>query len=420
MDMRDILELAFQRFRTRSLRFLLTIFGVSVGIGVVFFLVALGFGLQDVVIGRIVTSESLVTLTVAVADAAQKLLQINDQTLKDFAGIEHVQDTSPLLAVPAEVQYSELKAQTLIQGVGSSYFRYAGTKVAGGEFFKDDAVDQVVVSNTVFRLFGLSEKDAIGKEISLTFFFPKEVEVQSSEPKLAQSATPLPSTAPGASGDVNVVTFGHTYKIVGYIESENNSIYVPLKLFEGIPNHSYTEVRVRVDEVANIDGVRRSILDKGYSVVALTDTLDQLNRIFRITQISLGVLGVVALFISSVGMFNTLTISLLERTREVGILKAIGATNKDVWKIFLFEAVLIGFLGGVSGVLGGLVFARIVNYIINILARHYGGQPVNIFLAPAWFIISIISISLMVGFLTGLYPARRAAHLNPLDALRHE
>lgn len=421
MNVRDILELALQRFRTRAMRFLLTIFGVGIGIAVVFFLVSLGFGLQEVVIGRIATSESLVSLTVAVADEAVALLKITDSTLEDFRHIEHVKDVSPVLSVPGEISYQDLKGQTLAQAVSPSYFRYAGITADGGHLFDEAATDQIVVSTTVFRLFGLSQEEALNKEVFLTFFFPKgPAESSTPPPPSAEGTAPTPSPAGAAPSDVNITSLGHPFKIVGFVQSDTNSLYMPLRAFDSIPNHAYTQVKVRVDTIASVNPVRDALLSKGYVVVALTDTLDQLNQIFRFTQIGLAALGIVALFIASVGMFNTLTISLLERTREVGILKAVGATNRDVWMMFLFEALMIGLLGGLSGVGGGYIMSKVVNYGINILARRFGGQSVSIFHAPWWFVVTIVSVSFLVGAITGLYPARRAAHLNPLKALRHE
>lgn len=399
MKPRDIVELAFQRFRTRSLRFILTILGVGVGIGVVFFLVTLGFGLQEVVIGRISTSESLVTLTVALPEEAQEVVQLTDEKINKLKEVQFVQDVSPVLSLPAEIEYQGLKAQTLTQAVQPSYFGYSGIEPSGGQFFTADTTDSVVVSETVFRLFNLNPADALGKEFNLTFVTPADS---------------------GVVGEVKLLSFGHPFKIIGAVKSDTNSIFIPLNMFSQLANRSYSQIKVRVDNTSHINEVRNNLINQGYSVIALTDTLDQLNKIFYYTQIALGTLGVIALFIASVGMFNTLTISLLERTQEVGILKAIGATNKDVWMIFLFEAVLIGSLGGLSGVIGGYTFARLVNFGLNLVAKRFGGAAVNIFHVPWWFVFAILGIAVVVGLVTGLYPARRAAHLNPLKALKNE
>ena len=119
-------------------------------------------------------------------------------------------------------------------------------------------------------------------------------------------------------------------------------------------------------------------------------------------------------------MFNTMTISLLERTREVGILRALGATGRDVWLIFLFESVSMSIFAGILGILLGFFLSSTSNYVINIIAVRFGGEAVSLFSAPLWLHIAIMSIALLVGFVTGFYPAHRAAKLNPLEALRHE
>lgn len=419
MKFHDITELAFQRFKTRSLRFFLTVLGVGVGIGVVFFLVSLGFGLQEIVIGRIASSESLLSLDVAASEDAENILPINNATLDVFKKIPSVQDVSPLLSVPVEITFGKLKAQSLAQGVHPSYFRYSGTVATQGKLFGEQEKNSIIVSSSVLRLFEIPTNEAVGKEFNLTFFFPKSVLTESEKSVVTTKETKVIRSATN-DASVNIVSLPEPFKIVGLIEGEGNSIFLPLRAVETVDNLVYSQAKVRVISKDNIDTVRSALLQKGYSVRALTDTLAQLTSIFQVTQASLAVLGVVALFIASVGMFNTLTISLLERTREVGILKTIGATHRDIWMIFLFEAVLIGGFGGVAGVFGGFLFSRVVNAGINMMARRFGGNAVELFVAPWWFILTIFCVSLIVGFLTGLYPARRAAKLNPLDALRHE
>lgn len=441
MNLRDIAELAFQRFRTRGLRFFLTVLGVSVGIAVVFFLVSLGFGLQEIVIGRIVTSESLVSLDVIPAEEAEKLLPITDERVAEFRQIEFVQDVSPLLSVPTEIQYNDLRAQTLTQAVHPSYFRYAGLKTERGEFYGDTATSEIVVASTVLRLFEIPPEEALGKEVRLTFFFPKEtgmtlaaspesatVEQGSEESSSGEEGTETPAAPPPLSfsaaiegeSAVNVVTVPVAFKIIGVIEAETNSIYVPLRTLSSLSNITYSQAKVRVGNTEQIEPVRAKLSQRGYTVRALTDTLNQLNKIFRFTQAALATLGIIALFIASVGMFNTMTISLLERTREVGTLKTIGATRRDVWMIFLFEALMIGVFGGIGGLAIGYGLTLVVNAAMNILARRLGGEAVSLFLIPAWFVFAILGVALIVGLFTGLYPARRAAKIDALQAMKRE
>jgi putative ABC transport system permease protein len=119
-------------------------------------------------------------------------------------------------------------------------------------------------------------------------------------------------------------------------------------------------------------------------------------------------------------MFNTMTIALLERTQEIGIMKALGATSLDIWNMFLAESVIIGFFGGLGGIIMGMVGGELFNYGINLLAGALGGESIDMFYTPYWFVFLIIIFSTFVGLITGFYPARRAANINALEALRYK
>ena len=115
-------------------------------------------------------------------------------------------------------------------------------------------------------------------------------------------------------------------------------------------------------------------------------------------------------------MFNTMTIALMERTQEVGIMKALGASKLDIMYMFVTEAVIMGFLGGVIGLLVGFLGGETFNFLLNLLAKRVGGNAIDIFYTPLWFALTIAGFSTFVGFITGLWPARRAARLHPPEA----
>ena len=106
--------------------------------------------------------------------------------------------------------------------------------------------------------------------------------------------------------------------------------------------------------------------------------------------------------------------------REIGIMKALGAVSLDIWRMFLAEAVIIGFLGGTGGIIIGWLGGETVNYGLNILAGAMGGEKIDIFYTPYWFSLLIITFATVVGLLTGFYPAKRAAKINCLEALRYK
>jgi putative ABC transport system permease protein len=119
-------------------------------------------------------------------------------------------------------------------------------------------------------------------------------------------------------------------------------------------------------------------------------------------------------------MINTLTVSLMERTREVGLLKSIGMRSNEVEKLFITESLLIAFFGGVSGILLGYLFGVGVSLIISVISVSRGGEYLAISKMPIYLIVGVIFVSVLIGFLTGLYPSKRAVKMSPLDALRYE
>ena len=148
--------------------------------------------------------------------------------------------------------------------------------------------------------------------------------------------------------------------------------------------------------------------------------MEQANKIFQGIQAVLAVFGGIALTVSAIGMFNTMTVTLLERTAEIGIMRTLGASSGDIKILFVSEAVIVGFLGGVMGILFGLSIGFTLNGVMNATASHFGGKSVSLFSFPIPFLMFIAIFSAVVGFMTGVFPARRAANLNPLDAIRYK
>jgi putative ABC transport system permease protein len=124
--------------------------------------------------------------------------------------------------------------------------------------------------------------------------------------------------------------------------------------------------------------------------------------------------------VSSLGIINTMVMSILERTREIGIMKAIGGSDRDVRGIFMVEAGTIGLIGGVAGIILGWAVGRLINFGANIYITRQGGTEGNLFSLPWWLIGGALAFALFVSLIAGSFPARRAARLDPIQALRHE
>jgi ABC-type antimicrobial peptide transport system permease subunit len=168
-----------------------------------------------------------------------------------------------------------------------------------------------------------------------------------------------------------------------------------------------------------LDAVEAQIIEQGFIVTALSKTVDQANKIFRGVQVTLALFGGIALIVSAIGMFNTMTVTLLERTKEIGIMRTIGGSPLNIKVMFLTESVLMGFLGGLVGIGIGVGGGLSINFLLNMVASRLGGAAMALFRFPIPFLLFIAIFSAVMGFVTGLFPSKRAGSLNPLDAIRY-
>jgi ABC-type antimicrobial peptide transport system permease subunit len=182
----------------------------------------------------------------------------------------------------------------------------------------------------------------------------------------------------------------------------------------------YPSAVVRVRSAQATQDVEDRIKKMGLSAFSLNDALQGAKRGFIVLDIVLSLIGSIALAVSALGIMNTMVMSILERTREIGIMKAIGASDGDIRRIFLIEASAIGFFGGIAGVALGWLVGRIINIGANVYIQNQGGTPGNLFSLPLWLIGGAIGFSMAISLLAGSYPAARAARLDPIQALRHD
>jgi putative ABC transport system permease protein len=204
-------------------------------------------------------------------------------------------------------------------------------------------------------------------------------------------------------------------------EIEATAVTGPQALARALPrNRTYASLVVKVRTAAATQDVEDALKRLGYSVFSINDALQGAKRAFLILDIVLSLIGSIALAVSSLGITNTMVMSILERTREIGVMKAIGASDADVRRIFLVEASVIGVAGGVFGVVFGWLVGRVINFGANIYIQNQGGTPGDLFSLPLWLIAGAIGFSWVVSLLAGSYPAARAARLDPIQALRHD
>ena len=183
---------------------------------------------------------------------------------------------------------------------------------------------------------------------------------------------------------------------------------------------AYSTLVARVSGAGNVDSVEQAIKKLGFNTFSILDATKSLRRFFAILDLFLGIFGSLALTVASIGIINTLVMAILERRREIGIMKAVGASDADVRGLFFAEAGAMGVLGGVFGVLMGWIIGRAINFGTNIYLVRQGFSREDIWTVPLWLIGAALGFSFVISLLSGLYPAWRAAKLDPVQALRYE
>ena len=402
MRVQDLAQLSTRAFKTNPLRTWLTILGMGVGTGAVVVLVGLGFGLQQIILEQIVFGETLLSLGVS-ATGAQNL-QLTTETVEQFELNEHVLDAAPLARFPALVTYKGLTGNLFIQGAEPPYLRYAGVTATAGDVFQEEDLadtDTIMLSPAVLKLFGVEDAEGfIGEKVKFRILVPSDENPD----------------------EVDEIFIDKEYTVRGITKEEGvlNALMMLPELRNHVGIEEYERIQVRVDTNEFLPVVEEELIEAGYRVTALSKTVEQASKIFQGVQAVLATFGGIALLVSAIGMFNTMTVTLLERTKEIGIMRTIGAAPKDIKWLFVSESIVVGFLGGVSGIVMGVTLGLVINLLLNLAASQFGGQSVGLFSFPLDFLIFIALFSAGVGYLTGIFPARRAASLNPLDAIRYE
>lgn len=397
----------------RKLRSVLTIGGMMVGIALIVFLVSLGFGLQQLIKNQITNVEALTVLDVSKGEST--LLKLNDETIDQFSNFDNVQDVSPSISLSGQVGRGESVTDVAIYGINPQFMSMEGIKINYGNEFTSNEAEEIIITATAINLIGLGDpQEAIGEELQIKLLVPEKIEGTAEEQLVSKEVTAKIAGVIVDDGELSITYIPLQYLVSMGFEPNYNEAKVKVE------NKDYSMARVKVDDESKLQEVRDKIEGMGYQVDSIADTVGQIDKIFLVFEIIMAIFGVIAMFVAAMGSLNTLTVSLLERTREIGVMKALGATSRDIYRLFITESVLIGLTGGIIGIIVGYLMGEGINYGINYLAQRAGGEVVDIFYMPLAFVLVVVGVAFFVSLATGYYPARRASKINPLDALRYE
>ncbi len=389
----DLLRLSLRIFKTKPLRTALTILGMSVGISAVVFLVSFGYGLQYILIGKLVTTEdSLITLSASYP--VESGLGIDQKKVDEITALPNVAETSPVAEFSGELKVGELTGLIpIIRVVEPNMFRLSGTSPDIGIPFKEGEIGSILSAQALQLLGIATATNALGKIAQIKVYFPN------------------------LDGTITETNIDKDLPVMGIISDDQQPpIAIVPKIVLPAPATSFKEILIKAKNIDEVNPLRDMLEKEGFIISARVDLVNQAKKITNIITTTLAVFGITALIVSAIGMFNTMLIGFIERTYEVGVFKSIGATDSEVRNLFLMESAVIGILGGVGGVLIGVGFGKILNFALSFMATRMGGKSFDLFILPAWFLFMVLFLSIGIGVTSGLVPALRAAGLSPREA----
>jgi len=452
MKVLDLLKLSISNLKRRKLRTVLTVLGVLIGTASVVTMLSLGIGLDELNKESIAQSGSLKAIDVSVPytrqnDTSKKSepLYIKDETIKSFSRLEHVEGVSPVLSTSVIVMQGPYMLREQIYGVGDDYMDEIQLEI--GHLPKDKKKLEFVYGNFVIRDFFNQKKPSesfydTNKLPNIDYYKPMFVIFDTDSFEKANAGgenAPKPpkkyiiETAGVVKGGASMDEYDNYNNYSYGIYCNIDALKVMLKkIYKNrlIPDQPttkkgkplkylvYDSAKVYVDDMKNVIAVQKQITEMGYQAESQMEWIEQSKASTNMIQMVLGGIGAVSLFVASIGIANTMMMSIYERTKEIGIMKVLGCDMNRIRDMFLIESGAIGLIGGLTGV----IFSFIISIVINALgvAASVSGVEGDISRIPLWLVISAIIFAVIIGMLAGFFPSLRAMKLSPLTALRND
>jgi len=447
----DSVELAARNLRESVLRNSLTTLGISVGVASLVAMLSLGIGLQQLASRRLQRSGLFDSIVVTSrrdlrgynrdqeenGPAPAESPDLNEAARLKIANVTGVVEAYPDLRFITEVRFDEKPHLTMVAGLPLSSKDGDSFEGMQGKFFSSaDAHEAILQKSFAAELLGKPTRGA--QEINVA---------EVAQPLLGKQVVMRYSEREPTGQDAasySVISHETPLTIVGITDLDPDSmrgsararVFVPQHLIEsmrpmqaydmrasgGVTSNQpiYTNVVARVSGAGKVDAVEQSVKKLGFNTFSILDATRSMRRFFAILDLFLGIFGSLALTVASIGIINTLVMAILERRREIGIMKAVGASDGDVRGLFFAEAGAMGLLGGICGTALGWVIGRVINFGTNIYLKRQGFPPEHIWSVPVWLVAGAVGFAFIVSLLSGLYPASRAARLDPVQALRYE
>jgi len=458
MKLRDLTELAGRNLREAVLRNSLTTLGIAVGVASLVAMLSLGVGLQELASTRLSKTglfDAIFVMSQAnqrafggpprpAADPTQPLRRLDDDARQQLTQIKNVVEVYPEVRFPTEIQFDGKPYMTTVAGIPASARGDGAFDDIKGTYFSAPDADEAILQIELAKDLSKTPGSLIGKEITLRYAERQSLPAEPSPGDKSSAASGAAGTSDFSPG-FSIIPREMKLRIIGIVETEpaagfggmgRGRLLIPLQIAQRLRIAQPTDLRemlrgssgkptyesltVRVTSPKAVQGVEDAIKKMGFGTFSILDATKNLQLFFTVFDLLLGIFGSLALTVSSLGIINTLVMAILERRREIGVLKALGAADRDVRRLFFAEAGAMGLLGGVFGVVLGWLIGRALTFGTNAYLARQQLPPIDLSSVPLWMVGAAIAFSFVVSLAAGIYPAARAARLNPVEALRYE
>ncbi len=431
MKPRDLGDLALRNLREALLRNSLTTLGIAVGVASLVAMLSLGVGLQQLAAKRLSQSGLFDSVFVtprmnlrgmgraAMPPSLDKEPRLLDEGARqEISRLPNVVEVFPQVRFFTEVRYDGKPFATMVAGMPESSKSSGSFDGMQGSFFSGASAYETILQSEFAKELNPQTSSLLGKELALRY-----AERQSLPPNPADSSAA--SNSESSPGGFSVVPKELRLRIVGVVDTEpaagfggygNGRLLIPLQVAMTLRAAQVNDLRdivrgssskptfasltVRAKSPSYVEALEASIKNMGFGAFSLLDASKSLRIFFSVFDLLLGIFGSLALAVATLGIVNTLVMAILERRREIGVLKALGAADRDVKQLFFVEAGVMGLVGGILGAFLGWLIGRALTFGTNLFGA--------------------IAFAIIVSLAAGLYPASRAARLNPVEALRYE
>jgi len=450
----DLGELALRNLREAVLRNSLTTLGVAVGVASLVAMLSLGVGMQELATKRLSNSGLFDTVMVTQRRAFEGMRratvnpvpekaarELDEDARKELERLPNVVEVYPQIRFPTEVRYNGTPFSTIVAGVPASAQQTGAYDGIQGNFFSSQNADEAILQIQLAKDLSPQPATLIGKDLVVRY---AEREALPPQNPASEAGGKTVAEDTGAGG-FSIVPREKKLRIVGIVETEpaagfggfgSGRLLIPLDVAStlraaqvndlrdavraGNGKQNYASLTVRAKSPTQVEGIETAIKAMGFGTFSLLDASRNLQLFFTIFDLLLAIFGSLALAVATLGIINTLVMAILERRREIGILKALGAADRDVKQLFFVEAGVMGLLGGIFGVVFGWLIGRALTWGTNIYLNRQNLPSAHVFSVPWWLVLGAIVFAVAVSLAAGLYPASRAARLNPVEALRYE